>query len=534
MKPIRCRTLSVGKILATVLICVLSGCGGSKSEPAPEPEAPPTAPEPKVQADPVKAPLLGRPTSSGFLTGKARVQIGAAAALRELRSPGDDNQFLLVLMPVAKNGALVTEDYKIEIDGKKHQPVAVGFGQPGGVYASVAEFVGESVQVVLSQVLQPKHDGRRIQQVDLAPPQIVFLYDVPWTNSPLFVHGEDRISLKPDLTELQTHLKDTVDSMQNLTGVQAVTKADENAVEVEVQQAQRARVEFVDRKSEAMVVEVVVAATSETELRLNRNELGLRGADGSKDRGKVIYIDFGETEYRELAGALLIENERYLDREVIGLEAGAIAVPLAEGETATFKLIFLDPPSSTSLSLKFPGVDMVSVASVDDPIGRFPVPEVLMPESVVRAPMVGTAVAAGYLSGNVDISEDLRNPAVGSPTSADGGKEYLLLQLKADLPGTLVLPDYVVYGENFLRYQPRAVAFGSEPWQFVEGLGFREFSLTAGDKTAATIQKGEVVGWSMKAPMVHLLYEVEKADLLTFVHGTTQFAIENPQAMPSN
>ena len=501
------------------------GCSGG-DEPA---EPPPTEEETSgLPADPVEAPLIAAPSGSGYVEGGATVQLLPDPPIREVDTPQNGPQFLLVRIPVEKQTQFVPADYKIEIEQKRYTPHAVGFGQAGQIYASVEELVGEKVELQPSAKDEPQHDGRKIRRVMLGTPQLVLLYDVPKVDSPVLRHGENAFPLNPDLSELKAQIgDDAVSSMAQTTGVRNPEQMNEGpSYAVQIIDAERLNLEITGNKTNAVRLVVELVPDQAGRVKLSRKDLALIGADaGPTGRGGPVFFDFMDIKYQPVYDSEIQTGERFDNRELFGLLSGGVTFPIDPSEPARLQIFFANPPKTSELYLHFPGVSPISLADSVEPMSKFPSPEKRMPDYVARAPIVGEAIDAKTLTGPVQIADNPANWKSTRPQSPSGSERFLTLQFQVNGDAEFTPNDYVLFTPNVVRYQPIAVSFGDSD-SFVRGLGYSQLKLTSGPQTAPTGESSSPTGWTLAKPTLTLLYRVPTEPNYVFVHGETQFVIE--------
>lgn len=515
-----------------------AGCGGS--EPAKTQSEEKTADGPTAKVLETKAPLVGKPAGSGFADGNIRVQIGTDEELRESHSPDGDNAFLLVVLQADGEKTFVPGDYKVEIDGNMYDPKAAGFGMSGGIYASLEYLVAEKVALSSGEKDLPQHDGERIQACQLKHPQVVLVYDVPTNGTPVLKHGGDAFPLSPDLSSLQSMLGDeTMASLSNTDGGVVLTNQNvpKAAYQVQVVEIETVKLDLaIGGKQDALQVVVSITADNPGDVPFKYDDLSLMDPEnGRRVRGaRAVYFDFDDRDYTAVAGAEIIEEEKFENADLVGLESGQINMPVSRGSTAIVKLFFPKVKPAGDLMLRFPGVASLSLPVSANPLGNFSAPETPLPENVVvGAPIIGNVTRAGFLTSSAKIAgspQRLSSPTTGTPLE---GQQFFVMEFRVEGEPKFRQHDYLLATPDGLRRKPRAVAFGKPPWTFVEGLNFETVPLKQGAPTAPQIRKGTVIDWNLAEPHVTLLYDVPRESSYTFVHGGTQFVIE-PKDLPAN
>ena len=500
------------------------GCSGGE-EPK---EAPPEKEEKAgLPADPVEAPLIAAPSGSGYVEGGATVQLLPDPPIREVDTPQNGPEFLLVRIPVEKQAQFVPADYKIEIDQKRYKPHAVGFGQAGQIYASVEELVGETVELQPSAKDEPQHDGRKIRRVLLGTPQLVLLYDVPKVASPVLRHGENAFPLSPDLGTLKAQIgDDAVSSMAQTTGVRNPESMNEGpSYTVQIVDAERLNLEITGNKTNAIRLLVEIVPDQAGRVTLSRKDLALIATDsGPTGRGGPVFFDFMGIKYQPVYNSEIQTGERFENKELFGLLSGGVTFPVDPAEPSRLQIFFPNPPGTSELYMHFPGVSPISLADAVEPLSKFPTPETRMPDYVARSPIVGEAVDAQFRTGSVSVADSPGNWQSGRPQSPGEGNQFLAIEFQVSGDEEFTANDYVLFTPGVVRYQPFAVAFGGEA-TFVRGLGYRQLKLSAGPQTAP-IGSSQPTGWTLAKPTLTLLYEVPSEPSYVFVHGETQFSIE--------
>ncbi|WP_166820194.1 hypothetical protein [Thalassoroseus pseudoceratinae] len=508
-----------------LLLVGFIGCGGNE-EPK---DAPPAEKKNTgLPADPVQAPLIAPPSGSGYVEGGATVQLLPDPPIREVDTPKNGPQFLLVRIPVEKQAQFVPADYKIEIEENRYEPHAVGFGQAGQIYASVDELVGETVELQPSAKDEPQHDGRKIRRVMLGTPQVVLLYDVPKVASPVLRHGEDAFPLNPDLDALKSQIgDDAVSSMAQTTGVRSPDQMNAApSYAVQVVDAERLNLDITGVKTNAVRLVVEVVPDQAGRVTLNRKDLALIASNaGPTGRGGPVFFDFMDIKYQPVYNSEIQTGERFENRELFGLLSGGVTFPVDPAEPARMQLFFPNPPATSELYLHFPGVSPVSLADAVEPLSKFPTPETRMPDYVARAPIVGEAVDAKFLSGSVPMADNPANWQATRPQTPGSGQRFLTLEFKVSGDAEFTPNDYVLFTPGVVRYQPVAVSFGGTD-KFVRGLGYSQMKLTTGPQTAPVGSSSQPTGWTLAKPTLTLLYELPSEPRYVFVHGETQFVIE--------
>ena len=515
--------------LALLLFCISLCSCGKKEEPASEPEQNEAAEtKPLIpKADPPKAPLTGRPTGSGYTSKSIRVQLGPDEGLREQHSPGSDREFLLVRLAVDGKADLVPRDYRIVIADKQYTPHAVGFGRPNGVYASVETFVGDKVELAPGSADQIQHDGERIQRSELKNPIVFLIFDIPRIDKPSLWHGNLSFPLKPDYESLAADLTGEGGTLTASTPIQL---ADPNETSDEFTarliETTRTRIELNETPTDVIVATVALRAAQETTIELKRSDIRLEGQQGSA-AGGTVYFHFDTKDAILTAGSSYTEGERYERRELIGLASGSVRLPLSPGKDVTMTVIFPDPRLTGDLDLRLSPSVAVRMPGPAHSLGKFRPPVEKMPALVAWVPLVGSPTEAGYLPDPPAMAPTFKELSAAAPAKPDDGLRYLMVRFRIEQESRFVPIDYrIAEQESNTIYRPVAVDFG-EAGVYVQGLDYEKLDLKMGNQTAPAQQGTKLTGWTVKSPIVTLLYEVSPADEFVFLHGDTQFLI-NP------